>query len=142
MNWTGLQVGRELDPLVKPPVDNAQLSAYAQASGDFNPIHTDDRVAREKGLDGVIAHGMLVMGFVGQYAGRIVGLNGFVSRLQVRFVEMVKPGDALVCRAEVVAKDETAWTAELELTVEKEPGRAVAVGRASLNYTREMTGKD
>lgn len=141
MNWTQLQVGRELAPLIKPPVDNARLSAYAQASGDFNPIHTDDRVAREKGLDGVIAHGMLVMGFLGQHAGQIAGLDGFVSRLRVRFAEMVKPGDALVCRATVIAKDEAARTAELELTAEKEPGRAVAVGRATLNYAREMTGK-
>lgn len=43
-------------------VDRARLVRYAGASGDFNPIHWNERFAREVGLDGVIAHGMLTMG--------------------------------------------------------------------------------
>ena len=43
-------------------VDRDRLVRYAGASGDFNPIHYNDRFAREVGLPGVIAHGMLTMG--------------------------------------------------------------------------------
>ena len=44
----------------------ADLVAYAQASGDPNPIHQDDEVARSVGLPGVIAHGMLTLGLAGR----------------------------------------------------------------------------
>ena len=61
-----VNVGDELPPLVKGPIQQIQLTRYAGASGDFNPIHQDDEFARAAGMGGVFAHGMLSMGFVGQ----------------------------------------------------------------------------
>ena len=73
-----------------------QIAAYAQASGDHNPIHLDDEVARSVGLPGVIAHGMLQMGLL----ARVAGEPGDLRRLSCRFVGMVRPGDTVTIRAE------------------------------------------
>ena len=59
--------GDKLPELVKEPVSRTQLVKYAGSSGDFNPIHYDDEAARAGGLEGVIAHGMLSMGFLGHF---------------------------------------------------------------------------
>ncbi len=61
-----VKVGDELPPLVKGPIQQIQLTRYAGASGDFNPIHQDDEFARAAGMSGVFAHGMLSTGFVAQ----------------------------------------------------------------------------
>ncbi|HTG12669.1 MAG TPA: MaoC/PaaZ C-terminal domain-containing protein, partial [Candidatus Eisenbacteria bacterium] len=52
-----VQPGQEMPPLVKPPIQQIQLTRYAGASGDFNPIHQDDAFARAAGMGGVFAHG-------------------------------------------------------------------------------------
>jgi len=71
-----------------------QFKAYAEASGDHNPIHLDDEFARKVGLPGVIAHGMLQMGLMANLAVAAAGGNpGQVRRLGCRFAAMVRPGD-------------------------------------------------
>lgn len=132
INWSSVEVGQELPPLVKPPVTKKQLVMYAGASGDFNLIHTDVETAREVGLPSIIAHGMLSMGFLGQYAGELAGDQGFVQRLKVRFNGMVFPGDALTCRAKVLAKDKQAHTVTLAISAEREPDKPLTAGEAVL----------
>ena len=62
-----IAIGTQMPTLVKGPLMKLQHVIYAGASGDFNPLHTDDDFARAVGMkDGVITHGMLIMGFVGQ----------------------------------------------------------------------------
>src|SRR6476660_1988472 len=95
-----LQVGTRLEPLVKAPVSKVQILRYAGASGDDNLIHTDVETARERGLDGVIAHGMLSMGFLGQYLSTLAG-PGHTRALGARFAGMVHLGDVLTCAASV-----------------------------------------
>jgi acyl dehydratase len=71
-----------------------QIRAYAQASGDHNPIHLDDDFARSVGLPGVIAHGMLQMGLMANLAVEAAGGDPrLVRRLGCRFAAMVLPGD-------------------------------------------------
>lgn len=130
IEWSSVEVGSELEPLVKPAITKVQLLKYAGASGDFNLIHTDVETARQVGLPGTIAHGMLSMGFLGQYASQLAGTRGFVSRLQVRFAGMVFPGDVLTCRAKVTKKESS--QIDLELFVEREPGKALTSGEATL----------
>ena len=60
-----LSSGDVFDPIVFP-LTRADLVAYAAASGDPNPIHQDEDVARSVGLPGVIAHGMLTLGLAGR----------------------------------------------------------------------------
>src|SRR6266480_777050 len=99
MSILNTAAGEELSPLVKPPITQEQLQHYAKASGDTNPIHLDEEAARRVGLDGVIAHGMLSMAFLGQFISQqLPDLPGaFVSHLSVRFISMVKLGDTLTC---------------------------------------------
>jgi acyl dehydratase len=82
-------------------VTQEQIDAYADISGDHNPIHIDPAAARAVGLDGTIAHGMLNMAFVGEmltdWLTRQPTGHGFVSRLRVRFQAMVRPNDTLYC---------------------------------------------
>jgi len=53
---------------------SAQIDAYAEASGDHNPIHRDEEFARSVGLPGVIAHGMLQMGILATVASEAAGV--------------------------------------------------------------------
>ena len=73
-----------------------QIAAYAEASGDRNPIHLDDAFARSVGLPGVIAHGMLQMGLL----ARVAGDSRRLRRLSCRFAGMVRPGDTVIFRGE------------------------------------------
>ncbi len=134
LDWDQIEVGQEIEPLVKPAIEKVQLIKYAGASGDFNMIHTDDEIAKKVGLPGRIAHGMLSMGFLAQHAGQIVGTKGFVSRLKVRFGGMVFPKDVLTCRAKVVGKDESKRTVEMEIWTEREAGTTLTFGEATLKY--------
>lgn len=94
------KAGDALPELVKEAVARVQLVRYAGASGDFNPIHFDDEAARARGLDGVIAHGMLSMGFLGQFVEAAFG-PGATRKLEVNFRGMVKLGDVVTCRGRV-----------------------------------------
>ncbi|MEK6710572.1 MAG: MaoC/PaaZ C-terminal domain-containing protein [Nitrospinota bacterium] len=94
------QAGDALPELVKAPIARVQLVQYAGASGDFNAIHFDDEAARSRGLPSVIAHGMLSMGFLGQFVEKAFGA-GATRRLEVNFRGMVRLGEAVTCRGRV-----------------------------------------
>ena len=120
-------------------VDRARLVRYAGASGDFNPIHWNERVATAVGLPGVIAHGMWTMGAA---VGAIVdwaGDPGAVVDYQVRFTRPIAVPDPGAATVEVVATvgalDSEAGTARVDLTVtvdgQRVLGKAQAVVRLS-----------
>jgi len=115
-----MEVGAELARR-EIAVDRARLVRYAGASGDFNPIHWNDRVAREVGLPSVIAHGMWTMGAVVDVVVDALGDPGAVLDYQVRFsrpVPVPDPGAAtVVVVATVGAVDADAGTARVDLTV-------------------------
>ena len=115
------------------PVTKMQLVKYAGASGDYNLIHTDDETARSVGLDGVIAHGMLSMAFLGRYLCWLTGPES-VRRLSVRFVAMVRPGDALTCRGRVQGVTMTNGMRRmmLEVWAENQNADRVTVGDAEV----------
>ncbi|WP_369370971.1 MaoC family dehydratase [Promicromonospora sp. Populi] len=101
--------------------DRAALVRYAGASGDFNPIHWNDKFAQGAGLPGVIAHGMLSMGTVVGLVTDWAGDPGAVVDYQTRFtkpVEVPNPGAASI---EVTGKvgviDADAGTVRVDLTV-------------------------
>jgi acyl dehydratase len=95
-------------PAASPPAEpdglritftREQIAAYAEASGDRNPIHLDDEVARSMGLPGVIAHGMLQLGLAARAAADAAGGPDRLRRLSCRFAGMVRPGDTVTFRA-------------------------------------------
>jgi acyl dehydratase len=84
--------GTELPPL-SLRVTRADLVRYAGASGDFNPIHWNDRVATSVGLPGVIAHGMLTMALAGRLVTQWTGDPAAVRSYGVRFTRPVVVSD-------------------------------------------------
>jgi acyl dehydratase len=103
VNFSQMEVGDLLPIVEKNAVTKVQLVRYAGASGDFNPLHTDDAVAQKAGLKGVIAQGPLIMGFVGQAITRWVSKR-YLKRFQVRFKGMTFPGDMISVSATVTEK--------------------------------------
>lgn len=134
LQYETLQAGQKLESLVKPAVTKVQLVKYAGASGDFNPLHTDDAFAQSIGMPGVIAHGMLVMGFLGQYVMELAGTKARPTNFKMRFGAMTRPGDVITCSAIVkkIYEEQNRQFIDLELTAEKEPGRVVGFGEITL----------
>jgi acyl dehydratase len=112
-----LQVGDPLPALTKPAITEVQLVRYSGASGDFNPIHTVHQAGVDAGNGGVITHGMVIMGFVGQMITNWVRPDQ-VRRFGVRFTGMSKPGDVITITGRVVEKFEVAGERRLRCEVE------------------------
>ena len=102
-----------------------QIKAYADASGDQNPIHQDDEVARSVGLPGVIAHGMLNYGLLSRAVTDWLGDPRRMRRLSVRFSAMVQPGDTVTCTGTVASVDEEAGTAVIAVSMQNQRGEKV-----------------
>ena len=104
--YEDVQVGDEIPKLVKAPVTHLQLVRYAGASGDFNPLHTDPKIGKLIGTGGIIAHGMLIMGFVGQMLSDYVGPTA-LRKFGVRFKGMTHLEDVITCTGTITEKYET-----------------------------------
>lgn len=92
--------GTAIRPIELGPITREQLRAYADASGDHNPIHLDAEVAAAKGLPGIIAHGMLSAAFIGERALQAIEELAYdrryrLARLHTRFKAMVVLGDRI-----------------------------------------------
>ncbi|MCK1983161.1 MULTISPECIES: MaoC/PaaZ C-terminal domain-containing protein [Peribacillus] len=134
LKYDDLHEGQRLEPFIKPPVTKVQLVKYAGASGDFNPLHTDDAFAQEVGMQGVIAHGMLVMGFLGEYVMKLAGDHAVPANFKMRFGAVTVPGDRLTCSAFVKGLYEEGGQrfVRLDLIAEKEPEQIVGSGEVVL----------
>ena len=124
-----VKVGDELPPVVKGPLQQIQLTRYAGASGDFNPIHQDHEFAKAAGMSDVFAHGMLSMGFVGQLVTDWAGA-GNVRKLGVRFAGIVRLKDTITCRGRVLGKAKD--LVDLEIWAENQRGEKVVTGKATV----------
>ena len=114
--FADVTVGAEL-PAVSYPVKRLSLVKYCGASGDFNFIHWNERIARSVGLPNVIAHGMFTMAQAGRYVTDWAGDAGALVEFGVRFSAMV-----------VVPDDDTGATIEISGAVEEKlDGNLVAV---------------
>jgi len=100
-----VSVGDTRSLVLTEDLTRTQIVQYAGASGDYNPLHTDDLFTREvAGYPSVFAHGMLTMGMTGRVLTDWVG-DGQLTRYGVRFVNQVWPGDRLTATATVTAID-------------------------------------
>src|SRR5256886_14437145 len=104
--YEDVTVGDAIPKVVKSPVSHLQLVRYAGASGDFNPLHTDPKIGELIGVGGIIAHGMLIMGFVGQLLSDYVGPTT-LRKFDVRFKGMTRLGDVITCTGTITEKYET-----------------------------------
>jgi acyl dehydratase len=98
-------VGQELGEVVYGPVTRADIKAYADASGDDNPIHQDEEYARAQGATTVFAMGMLNAGYLAHAVSDWFGGPQHLRRYKVRFTTRVWPGDEVVCTGKVTSVD-------------------------------------
>jgi acyl dehydratase len=129
----GLRVGQVHEEVVVDDLTRTQLVQYSGASGDYNPLHSDEVFATKvAGYPTVFAHGMLTMGLTGKMLTSWVG-DGRLTKFGVRFVGQVWPGDTLTARATVAAIREEGGGRFVDLTVEtlNQDGRTVMTGNAS-----------
>ncbi len=98
-----LREGLMLPELVKE-ITQADINRYAEASGDYNPIHIDEAFAAGTPLKGTIAHGMLVLAFVSEMLARTFGDAWDESgRLFVKFKSPTRPGDTVTVSGQIDA---------------------------------------
>jgi acyl dehydratase len=112
-----LKVGEIYEEQVVDNLTRTQIVQYAGASGDYNPIHTDEvYTTKVAGYPSVFAHGMLSMGMTGKMLTNLVG-DGRLTKFGVRFTRQVWPGDTLTTKATVEAIREENGIHLVDLTV-------------------------
>src|SRR5579862_6716383 len=117
-------------------VTQDQINAYADASGDHNPIHLDPDFARSVGLPGTIAHGLLEMGILADALASWAGGNANLLSLSCRFSKPLLPGDTIICTGTVVGVDDSG-VATLEVGATSDRGdRVLTNGRATVRLSR------
>ena len=130
---SALSVGQEFSDVVVDNLTRTQIVMYAGASGDYNPVHTDNEfVTKVAGYPGVFAHGMLSMGLTGRLLTDTVG-DGRLTKYGVRFVKQVWPGDTLTAKATVAAirEDSGQHLVDLDVVTTNQNGDAVITGSAT-----------
>lgn len=134
MKLAELSVGDRYEATVVHELSRTQIVMYAGASGDYNPLHTDEVYATQvAGYPSVIAHGQLTMGLTAKVITDWID-DGELSGFGVRFRRQVWPGDTLTSTATVAAVEvgDGSTTVELDLSTVNQDGEPVLVGYARL----------
>ncbi len=105
LQYDAISMGDE-GPVVTLQLSRTDLVRYAGASGDFNPMHTDEVAAKEAGLPSVFGHGMFSMGLLGRALTDWAGV-GNLKVYGVRFTRQTWPGETLSTKIVVTGKEET-----------------------------------
>ena len=130
---TSLQVGDTKELLLVDDLTRTQIVMYAGASGDYNPLHSDEIFTTKiAGYPSVFAHGMLSMGATGRVLTDWFGADG-LTKYGVRFVNQVWPGDTLTATATVdaVREEDGAAFADLTVSTVNQDGQPVVTGTAT-----------
>ena len=133
--WTAENVekGAKQSKVVADGLYRTQIVQYAGASGDFNPLHTDEPFATiAAGNPSTFAHGMLTMGMTGKMLTDWVGADR-VTLFGGRFTSQVWPGDTLraVATVEAIREEDGEHFVDLAISTTNQDGREVFSGRAS-----------
>ena len=129
-----MEVGTELRSITRT-VEQANISAYAEASGDFNPIHIDEEFARATRFGGTIAHGMMIAAMLSELmAAEFAGDWVDTGQLKIRFRSPVKPGDTVTAHGEVSRVREVAEGTRITCSVgiRTDKGDSAITGNATV----------
>ncbi|MET8515853.1 MaoC/PaaZ C-terminal domain-containing protein [Streptomyces sp. NPDC005077] len=133
LSGDGIKVGEIRESVLVEDLKRTRIVQYAGASGDYNPLHTDERFATEvAGYRGVFAHGMLTMGMTGRVLTDWVGTESLLT-FGVRFKAQVWPGDTLTATATVESVEDTPVgpVAHFSLRTVNQNGAEVVTGTAA-----------
>jgi hypothetical protein len=92
VKYSEIKIGSEMPVYISAPITRTHLVRYAGASGDFNPIHHDQSFVKMIGMKNVIAHGMLIMGIVGEAITSWIE-NKYLKKFNAHFLSMTEPVD-------------------------------------------------
>src|SRR4051812_33153872 len=129
----GWNVGDTHETVVVDDLKRTQIVQYAGASGDYNPLHTDELFAQKvAGYPTVFAHGMLTMGMTGRAVTDLVGAES-LTKFGGRFTSQVWPGDALTVKATVDSVEDgpNGNTVNFTLSTTNQDGKEVFSGYAA-----------
>ena len=137
LDATTVKVGDALPELLKGPITRDDLKRYGPAAGDPNPIHLDDEFAKSAGHPSVFAHGMLSMGYLGEFLVNAAGV-GNVRKFRARFAKLTWPGDVITCKGTVTAvrDDDGIRLVDCDIWTETQTGERKIVGSATLALPR------
>jgi acyl dehydratase len=133
LSASNVSVGDSYEEQIADNITRTQLVQYAGASGDYNPIHTDEvYTTKVAGYPSVFAHGMLTMGMTGKMLTNYVG-DGRLTKYGVRFTKQVWPGDSLTSTATVTAVREEGGQhyVDLDISTTNQDGEVVLSGQAT-----------
>ena len=129
LSMSDLNVGDTYTETLIEDLKRTQIVMYAGASGDYNPVHSDELFTKEMaGYPSVFAHGMLTMGMTGRMLTNYVG-DGRLTKYGVRFTNQVWPGDTLSSTATVESVDDGIVNLEVKST--NQDGAVVLSGYAA-----------
>ena len=136
VTFGSVELGTQL-PVIVREVDQKVITRNAVASLDYNPIHVNPAWAKEVNLLGkgtTIAHGMCTMSFMTSVVTDwCYSSGGFITRLESKFIEPVRPGDTITCKGvvtELHPRQKGQSFVVIELSAENQRGVKVAVGKA------------
>ena len=129
LSASNLNAGDTYTESLVEDLKRTQIVMYAGASGDYNPVHTDEKFTKELGgYPSVFAHGMLTMGMTGTMLTNYVG-DGRLTKFGVRFTSQVWPGDWLNATATV--EDVADGIVNLKVETINQDGTVVLSGYAA-----------
>ena len=133
-NYKTSKVGDEIPSLKIDPLNLSDLILYAKASGDHNQIHTDLDFAKKSGLPNVIAHGMLVMSFLGRMLTNAVPHSNIIN-FSVQFSNMTYLDQALQCSGKVIERSyiDDKEVISVKLIVKDMAGQKKLIGQSSIS---------
>jgi len=138
---TEIQQGKALSPVVKH-ITQEKINLYAEASGDFNPIHVDESFAAKTPFGGTIAHGMLNLAYVSEMMTSAFG-RSWVSggKLRAKFKESARPGDTLTITGKIncIEQKSDVSYANCSFECRNQRGETIVAGEATV---RLSSGKE
>ena len=136
---TEIQEGKVFDPVVKH-ITQENISLYAEASGDFNPIHIDESFAAKTPIGGTIAHGMLNLAYVSEMMTSAFGQNWLSEgKLRAKFKEPARPGDTLTINGKIICleqRDDVSY-ANCSFECLNQKGEMIVTGETTVKFSSD-----
>ncbi|MFC2006590.1 MaoC family dehydratase [Chloroflexota bacterium] len=127
-------------PEIRREITQEKINLYAEASGDFNPIHVDESFAKGTSLGGTVAHGMLILAYVSHMMTATFGENWLErGKLEVRFRTPARKGDIVTISGRVVRLEQNGEESlvECDILCQNHKGEVVITGEASVGVKKE-----
>jgi len=122
-------------------VEREHVDQFAALTGDLSPIHMDDSIARARGFEGRVVHGMLIGGFISRLFGlRLPGLDCILQSINLRWIEPLYIGDLIRIQATIAQ-----WSSAAEVfvanvdVVRPRTQTMIAKGKVQAGFTRSRT---